>query len=71
MMSWSRPGVQHRLRELPSRVGVYFLLALGLLPRLGYARLWDKLTAGLVGLPVPAPSERLCVTYAADPDRRR
>ena len=39
--------VQRRLRDLPSRVGVYFLLALALFPRLGYARTWDKLVAGL------------------------
>ena len=50
--------VQRRLRDLPSRVGVYFVLALGMFPRLGYARVWDKLTAGLTGLPVPRPSEK-------------
>src|ERR1700757_5451020 len=50
--------VQRRLRELPSRVGVYFLLALGMYPRLGYARVWAKLTAGLQGLPVPCPCRR-------------
>ena len=50
--------VQRRLRELPSRVGVYFLLALGMYPRLGYARVWGKLTAGLQGLPVACPSEK-------------
>jgi hypothetical protein len=50
--------VQRRLRDLPSRVGVYFLLALGMYPRLGYARVWAKLTAGLQGLPVPCPSEK-------------
>src|ERR1700747_2432666 len=50
--------VQRRLRELPSRVGVYFLLALGMYPRLGYARVWAKLTAGLDGLDVPSPSEK-------------
>ena len=49
---------QRRLRELPSRVGVYFVLALGLYPTLGYARVWAKLTAGLVGLPVVRPSEK-------------
>ncbi|WP_185845955.1 IS4 family transposase, partial [Kibdelosporangium aridum] len=38
---------QRRLRALPSRVGVYFLLALGMFPGLGYLRVWDKLTAGL------------------------
>jgi hypothetical protein len=50
--------VQRRLRDLPSRVGVYFVLALMLFPRLGYARVWRKLTAGLVGLEVPSPSEK-------------
>src|SRR4051794_3717939 len=50
--------VQHRLRVLPSRVGVYFVLALVLFPRLGYARVWQKLTAGLVGLDLPSPSEK-------------
>ncbi|MCZ4612317.1 IS4 family transposase, partial [Streptomyces sp. Lzd4kr] len=51
-------SVQRRLRILPSRVGVYFLLALGLFPHLGYAKVWDKLVAGLAGLPVAAPSEK-------------
>src|SRR5580693_9597941 len=53
--------VQRRLRDLPSRAGVYFLLALGLFPELGYARVWAKLTAGLAGLAgvaVAAPSEK-------------
>jgi hypothetical protein len=27
-------------------------------PRLGYARVWAKLTAGLAGIPVPCPSEK-------------
>jgi hypothetical protein len=34
-----------------ARVGVYFVLALGLYARLGYARVWDKLVAGLTSLP--------------------
>jgi Insertion element 4 transposase N-terminal/Transposase DDE domain len=53
--------VQRRLRDLPSRAGVYFVLALGLFPGLGYARVWGKLTAGLRdldGLPVACPSEK-------------
>jgi hypothetical protein len=50
--------VQRRLRDLPSRVGVYFVLALMLFPRLGYARVWRKLTIGLVGLELPNPSEK-------------
>lgn len=47
---------QRRLRALPSRVGVYFLLALGMFPGLGYLRVWDKLTAGLSR--VRRPSEK-------------
>lgn len=52
--------VQRRLRELPSRTGVYFVLALGLFPGIGYARVWAKLAAGLTGagLAVPAVSEK-------------
>ncbi|MEU2874671.1 IS4 family transposase [Streptomyces olivoreticuli] len=50
--------VQVRLRHLPSRVGVYFLLALGLFPALGYRRVWDKLVAGLDGLDLHTPSEK-------------
>src|SRR4051794_37813713 len=50
--------VQRRLRNLPSRVGVYFVLALALFPRLGYARVWHRLTAGLIGLELPSPSEK-------------
>jgi hypothetical protein len=50
--------VQRRLRDLPSRAGVYFVLALGMFPRLGYARVWGKLTAGLAGLDVRSPSEK-------------
>ena len=50
--------VQRRLRALPSRTGVYFLLALAMFPQLGYARVWGKLTAGLAGLDVRSPSEK-------------
>ncbi len=50
--------VQRRLRDLPSRTGVYFVLALGMFPRLGYVRVWAKLTAGLAGLDLPSPSEK-------------
>ena len=54
--------VQRRLRDLPSRVGVYFILAMALFPSLGYARVWDTLTAGLTGgssgLAVRSPSEK-------------
>jgi hypothetical protein len=50
--------VQRRLRLLPSRAGVYFVLALAMFPHLGYARVWGKLTAGLAGLGPAAPSEK-------------
>ena len=51
-------ATQRRLRDLPSRVGVYFTLALGLFPHLGYSRVWQKLIVGLAGLPVACPSEK-------------
>ena len=35
-------SVQRRLRVLPSRIGVYFLIALGLFPGLGYLRVWGS-----------------------------
>ncbi|MEU6557289.1 IS4 family transposase [Streptomyces sp. NPDC046915] len=49
--------LQQRVRALPSRVGIYFVLALGLFPGLGYQRVWDKLVAGLAGLDLHTPSE--------------
>lgn len=51
-------AVQQRLRDLPSRVGVYLLLAMGLFETVGVAVVWSKLVAGLAGLPVAAPSEK-------------
>ncbi len=50
--------VQQRLRDLPSRAGVYFLLAMCLFPEVGYRLAWDKLTAGLSGMPVVCPSAK-------------
>jgi len=50
--------VQRRVRALPSRVGVYFVLALALFPGIGYLRVWDKMTAALEGLGLPRPSEK-------------
>jgi Insertion element 4 transposase N-terminal len=49
---------QRRLRDLPSRVGIYLLLAMGLFEQVGLATVWSKLVAGLAGLPVPTPSEK-------------
>ena len=49
---------QRRLRVLPSRAGIYFVLAPGLFPGLGYGGVWAKLTAALDGLPLPCPSAK-------------
>jgi hypothetical protein len=49
---------ERRLRVLPSRVGVYFVLALGLFPRAGYLGVWAKLTAALDGLGLAVPSAK-------------
>jgi transposase IS4-like protein/DDE family transposase len=47
---------QRRTRLLPSRVVVYFVLALGLFEHCSYRAVWDKLTAGLGGLAVAQPA---------------
>jgi hypothetical protein len=47
--------LQRRLRDLPSRVGVYFLLAMCLFPTLGYGLVWGKLVRGLEGMTLPTP----------------
>jgi hypothetical protein len=49
-------SVQRRVRDLPSRVVVYLLLAGCLFPELGYPGVWRKLTAGLAGIPAAAPT---------------
>jgi Insertion element 4 transposase N-terminal/Transposase DDE domain len=49
---------ERRLRVLPSRVGMYFVLALGLFPALGYPKVWAKLTAALEGQGLPCPSAK-------------
>src|SRR5690242_1349651 len=54
----SAGAAQKRMRALPSRVGVYFVLAMTLFPGLGYLRVWGKLTAALEGLGLPRPSEK-------------
>jgi hypothetical protein len=51
----SARAVQSRVRDLPSRVVVYLLLAGCLFTEIGYGGVWAKLTSGLVGLPVAAP----------------
>jgi hypothetical protein len=48
--------VQARVRDLPSRVVVYLLLAGGLFAELGYRQVWARLVAGLDGISVARPS---------------
>ncbi|MCH5671579.1 transposase domain-containing protein [Streptomyces gilvus] len=48
--------VQSRLRDLPSRVVVYLVLAGCLFPEAGCPGVWRKLTGALAGLPVVSPS---------------
>ncbi|MGW1163837.1 IS4 family transposase [Streptomyces sp. NPDC002513] len=48
--------VQSRLRDLPSRVVVYLLLAACLFPEVGYPGVWRKLTGALAGPPLAAPT---------------
>ena len=47
---------QARLRDLPSRVVVYLLLAACLFPEVGYCGVWRKLTAALEALPTATPT---------------
>ncbi len=47
---------ERRTRLLPSRVMVYFVLALALFERCSYRAVWGKLTAGLAGLAVAQPA---------------
>src|SRR5947209_1240485 len=58
--------VQTRIRDLPSRVVVYLLLAGCLFAELGYGQVWHRLVAGLEGLPVASPT-----TAALTQARRR
>jgi hypothetical protein len=51
-------GLEKRVRLLPSRCGLYFLLAMCLFPQSSYLGVWGKLTAGLRSLGVPAPSAK-------------
>ncbi len=57
VLAEARAG-ERRLRVLPSRVGLYFMLALGLFPRDGYLGVWAELTAALDGCGLAVPSGR-------------
>lgn len=48
--------VQARVRDLPSRVVVYLLLAAALFAECGYRQVWARLVAGLAGLTIAVPT---------------
>ena len=48
--------VQARIRDLPARVVVYLLVAGCLFAEQGYGQVWQRLCAGLDGLPLAAPT---------------
>jgi transposase IS4-like protein/DDE family transposase len=48
--------LQRRVRDVPARVAVYLVLAGCLFEGLGYTQVWDRMTAGLAGLPVARPT---------------
>jgi hypothetical protein len=48
--------VQRRVRLLPTRVVIFFVLALALFEKSGYRQVWGKLVAGLGGLNLAWPS---------------
>ena len=48
-------SVQRRVRDLPSRVVVYLLLAGALFAEVGYRQVWARLTAGLDDVALPQP----------------
>jgi len=56
VLTETRGSAGRRVRDLPCRVGVYFLLAMCLFGDIGYGRVWAKLTGGLAGLAVAVPT---------------
>lgn len=49
-------STQRRVRDLPSRVVVYLLLAGCLFPEAGYPGVWRKMVAGMAGIPAAMPT---------------
>ena len=56
---------ERRLRLLPSRVVVYFVLALALFERCSYRAVWGKLTAGRPVRPPGRCSKRAAIPVLA------
>jgi Insertion element 4 transposase N-terminal len=51
-------GLEKRVRLLPSRCGLYFLLTMCLFPQSGYLGVWGRQTAGLRAPGIPGPSAK-------------
>jgi hypothetical protein len=58
LLAQALAGQRIRVRDLPHRAGVYFLLAMCLFPEVGYQQVWAKLVHGLEGLPVVSPTTK-------------
>jgi hypothetical protein len=58
VLAETAPTAQRRIRLLPARVTIYFLLAMGLFPERGYRAVFSTLTTGLgdLGLATPTAS---------------
>jgi hypothetical protein len=64
-------ATERRLRTLPSRVGVYFVLALAVFPGVGAAKVWASMLAGLdVGRRVSVWARRCGICAAGSAPRR-
>ena len=63
--------VQVRVRDLPSRVVVYLLLAAGLFSELGYGQVWARLVAGLGGVDGLGMAVAMPTSSALSQARRR
>lgn len=59
-------AVQAQVRDLPSRVVVYLLLAGALFAEIGYTQVWARMTAGLRGIAVDRPGSSALAQAACD-----
>jgi hypothetical protein len=56
ILTETAPTAQRRIRLLPARVTIYFLLAMSLFPERGYRGVWSTLTAGIGELRPATPT---------------
>ncbi|WP_268248796.1 transposase domain-containing protein [Streptomyces brasiliensis] len=58
-------GRSSAVRRVPSRVAVYFVLALALFTGLGYRQVWGKLVGAVRQLGYCGPAEKQAVAYGS------